>query len=62
MFRSFPSAKVVVRIDSAAGVMTAAPLQGPCGDQRRLAPGKTREQRGDGEEDEAGDEHPSPSK
>ena len=61
--RSWPSAKVVVRIDSAAGETSAAPS--PCsgaeGDQRALRPGEPVEQRAGGEERQPGHEQAPPS-
>ena len=62
-FRSLPSAKVVVRIDSAAGVMIAAPspwkaraaIRAP---SLQATPG---DERGGGEEDDADEEEPAPA-
>ena len=58
LLRSAPSANVVVTIDSAAGETSAAPR--PCtragDDQPDLALGEAAGQRGEREEDEAGDE------
>ena len=58
MLRSRPSANVVDRIDSAAGVMIAAPspwkARAPISDGSR--PGEAGEQRGHGEHDDADEE------
>ena len=61
LLRSLPSANVVVRIESAAGVMIAAPRpwKRACSDQGVLAPGEPRDERGGGEEDDADEEEPA---
>ena len=58
--RSEPSLKVVVRIDSAAGSIIAAPsaLRQAGADQDARAAGETADQRGDAEQHGAGDEDP----
>ena len=63
MLRSRPSAKVVVRIESAAGASSAPPRPWSRaeGDQRGLGPGEAGEQRADREEGDAGDEEPAPA-
>ena len=62
-FRSFPSAKVVIRIESAAGVMIAAPspwkARAPIRGPSPQANPETSE--AVGEEDDSGEEQPAPS-
>ena len=59
VFRSLPSANVVLRIESAAGVIIAAPR--PCSERATisdgLAPGEPGQERGAGEDDQPDDEH-----
>ena len=62
VLRSRPSVKVVVTIESAAGEMMrrAEALEGARGDQLPLLGGEPAGQRGQAEQDQAGDEHPPP--
>ena len=62
MLRSRPSVKVVVRIESADGVIVAAPSpwRARAAMSDVVAPGQAAEQRADGEDDEAAHEDASP--
>jgi hypothetical protein len=57
MFRSRPSTKVTERIGRGDDRGTE-PLEGTRADQRRLGPGETRQEGGDGEDHDADEEDP----